>query len=1438
MNIPHWLGQRMAGSALCVLAVLGVVAGWGAPAWAGEDGSDPRPVVTSAAEIDYPPFSFSDMSGKAQGFSVALMRAALKAVGRDVTYRMGPWAEVKGWLETGQVEALPLVGRTPEREARFDFTFPYMTLHGAIVVRKDTTDIRTLADLKGRRVAVMRGDNAEEFLRREPQGMDIHTTTTFDDALRQLSQGRFDAVVMQRLVALGLIKKAGLSNLTVMDRPVKGFRQDFCFAVKEGDRETLALLNEGLALVMADGTYSHLRAHWFAAMDLPIHRRLIVGGDENYPPFEYRDREGNPTGFNVDLIRAVAQAVGLDIEVRLGPWAQVRDQLARGEIDAVEGMLYSPERDLAYDFTAPFMFIHYVAVVREGEGPPPDNLAQLRDKRIIVQRGDLMHDYALEHDLDGNLTVVSAQEDVLRELANGKHDCALVSRLTALYWIDRYGWKNLTVGRRPFISTGYCFAVPPGQRDLLAQLGEGLKVLEENGEYRRIYEKWLGVYDKAPSVLFKLVRYFSFVFIPLLVLLVAILLWSWSLRRQVRRRTAELRSRERQYRLLADNTLDVIWVMNLDLEFTYVNPVCFEMVGFTAKEWIGSNLQDHCDAENFIKMAGIVAEALADPEQDGRVIFEAEMLHRNGRPVPVEVHGRVIFDADGQPLRLQGTTRDITDRKMAEARLVRSEALLQDTQRIGKIGGWDWDVRNQDLYWSEETYRIHDLEPDDENLAGEGKIQRSLACYHEEDREVVGAAFSRCVEEGEPYELECRFTSAKGRELWVRTAGQAIKEDGQVVRVVGSLQDVTDFKRNEEQLLNQNRLIKAILDNLSLGVAINTMDDGMVTYINKSFEDIYGWPAAELEGVEDYFEKVYPDPAYRREVKERVMADIASGVPERMAWDDLKPTGKDGSVRIVSAKNIPLPDQNIMISTVQDITERRLAEQAQMESEKRFRLLVESSPDAMYVQTNLRFAYLNPVAVQAFGAQDRAELIGQPVMERFHPDFHEPILERTRLLSQRKQAVGRQEQRFLKMDGTVFDVEVEGVPITWEGVDGALIFFRDIGDRVRAQAEREALEEQLRQSQKLESVGRLAGGVAHDFNNLLGVILGYTELALEDVEGGTQAAESLGHIQYAGTRAKELTRQLLAFGRKQVLRVNTVNLNKIVTGVDKMLRRLIGEDVHILVHLDPDIGNVDADTAMMEQILLNLAVNARDAMPEGGTLTIETQIAVIGDNYALAHAGIQPGEYVMVAVSDTGHGMDAATREKVFEPFFTTKEKGHGTGLGLATVYGIVKQHNGSIWVYSEPGQGTTVKLYLPVSLKPETKTAAVPLEEAEPTARETVLLVEDDDALRHMVKKALARAGYQMLVADSPEQAIALEAGHAGDIDLLLSDVVMPEMNGKVLYESLSAARPGLRVLFMSGYTENVIAHKGILKHGIDFIQKPFSIKDLKSKVREALKR
>ncbi len=384
--------------------------------------------------------------------------------------------------------------------------------------------------------------------------------------------------------------------------------------------------------------------------------------------------------------------------------------------------------------------------------------------------------------------------------------------------------------------------------------------------------------------------------------------------------------------------------------------------------------------------------------------------------------------------------------------------------------------------------------------------------------------------------------------------------------------------------------------------------------------------------------------------------------------------------------------------------------------------------------------------------------------------------------------------------------------------------------------ERKSLEEQLRQSQKMEAIGRLAGGIAHDFNNILTGIIGYAQFLLDEAEEDSQASRDLRQIRDLGDRAARLTGQLLAFSRRQPLEPVVLNINSLVGDIARMLRRLIGENIELKFGPSDDLGNVRADPGQVEQVLMNLAVNARDAMPDGGRLTIETANVELDQEYANSHPDAEPGPHVMLAVSDTGCGIDKDTRERIFEPFFTTKKNGKGTGLGLATVYGIVKQHNGNIYVYSEPGRGTTFKVYLPrvgAAVGPPKSDSSI-VERA--AGGETVLLVEDEDAVRDLAVRVLKRAGYTVLAAGRPSEAVRIFAEHAGEVDLLLTDVVLPERSGRELHEELTRSAPSLKALYTSGYSDGAVVNGDLLKEGTAFLQKPFTPSALAWKVREVL--
>jgi len=525
-------------------------------------------------------------------------------------------------------------------------------------------------------------------------------------------------------------------------------------------------------------------------------------------------------------------------------------------------------------------------------------------------------------------------------------------------------------------------------------------------------------------------------------------------------------------------------------------------------------------------------------------------------------------------------------------------------------------------------------------------------------------------------------------------------------------------------------------------------------------------------------------------------------------------------------------DREILTFVSQNVAsaiEHKRNEEALRLSEARYRSQVQSAVYGIYRSSvEDRFLDVNPALVQMLGYDSADELLSVSLAR----DVYDDPEDRARLIRQYRTSnkVESEQVRWKRKDGTPISVRLSGRAI--EGPTGEVEAFEMIAEDV---TERHALEEQLRQSQKMEAVGRLAGGVAHDFNNLLTVIKGYSELMLDQLEPADPMRAEVEEVQRAADRAAALTRQLLAFSRQQVLAPKVIDLNTVVSNMDKLLKRLLGEDIDLFTVLDPRIGTVRADPGQVEQVIMNLAVNARDAMPRGGKLTIETMNVSLDEVYAREHATVKPGNYVMIAVSDTGAGMDAVTKSHVFEPFFTTKELGKGTGLGLSTVYGIVKQSGGYVWVYSELGMGTTFKVYLPrVDAAAEVirpQVASDPFR-----GHETVLLVEDEDGVRALIRQVLHRNGYTVLQASHGGEALLLCERHEGKIDLLLTDVVLTHMSGTELAQRLLKLRPDMRVLYMSGYTDEAIVQHGVLSPGTQFLQKPFTNEFLARMVREVL--
>ncbi len=730
------------------------------------------------------------------------------------------------------------------------------------------------------------------------------------------------------------------------------------------------------------------------------------------------------------------------------------------------------------------------------------------------------------------------------------------------------------------------------------------------------------------------------------------------------------------------------------------------------------------------------------------------------------------------------------------------------------------------------------------------------------DRSSETAWINDSVRKEKKLSLETRRQRKDGSLVDVLLSVSPVIVNGERVATYASYRDITEQKRAEEL----NSALYAIAarahaaEDLQQFFAAIHVIVGQLMYARNFYIALFD-PETQLLSFPYFVDEQDPAPASKRLGRGLTEYVIRTGEPLLATPDVFEDLVRRGETELIGAPSldwlgVPLKgssgcigalvvqsysenvrfgerDRDILKFVSQQIAtaiEHKRYEEALRRSEARYRSLILSAAYGIYRCTvGGRFLDVNPALISMLGYGSVEELLR--LDSRQDVFFNAQELDRLIEDYRRTGSLNGVEVQWKCKDGHVIVVRLSGRPVsgTDQPSEELEIIAEDITDRRQ-------LEEQFRQAQKMEAVGRLAGGVAHDFNNLLMVINGYTEVLLEELKPGTTMHQKVQSIQQAADRAATLTRQLLAFSRKQLLELKVVDVNTVISDMERLLRPLIGEDIGLVTRLSPDAGRTRADAGQLEQVIMNLVVNAKDAMPEGGKITVQSSDVTVRQNFR-EHRFIPPGGYVVLSVSDTGHGMDKETQSRIFEPFFTTKEKGKGTGLGLSTVYGIVKQSGGYVFTQSEPGEGTTFYIYLPrVEDSPEEMSPAK-AQENEKGGCETVLLVEDEESVRELVRETLAARGYKVLEAENGENGMRVAHGFPDRIDILITDVVMPGMGGRELAKRLLQLRPNLGVLYLSGYTEDTILHQGTLGPGIAFLQKPFTLQNLARKVREVLR-
>ncbi len=880
-------------------------------------------------------------------------------------------------------------------------------------------------------------------------------------------------------------------------------------------------------------------------------------------------------------------------------------------------------------------------------------------------------------------------------------------------------------------------------------------------------------------------------------------------------REEELRVSEQRYRNLFEQNPQPMWVYDLEtLRFLEVNDAAVRRYGYSRDEFLAMTLADIRPAGDVSRLRENVSHHLEDLQQADN------WRHRlkSGRVIDVDIVSH-SFTYHGRQARIV-VAHDITARRRAEQarRLLASIVEDSDDAILGTnfdrtIVGWNAGAEKLYGYTRAEALGqpISIIVPDDRLHEVADLLGRLAAGEHIKSYETI-----RQRKDGTRVPVSLTLSPIRG-------------ERGEIVGAATIARDITERERAEQALRDSEERLRRIAETVTEAFWIADVERDTIVYISPGYERIWGRTCASLyEEPRSFLDAVHPDD--RQSVLDELDTE-KQGLPFDNEYRILRP---DGKIRWIWDRGFPVPNPGgrvvEYIGVAQDITDRVRAKRALLDAEERTRFALQASGAGIWeadLRTGTTYWSETCEAMHGLAPGTFGKTL-QAFFDLVHPEdrggVQQAIEDATR---ERREAA--LEYRTTWPNGSVhriastgrFSCDEGGAPTRGAGV-------------VVDVTERRSLEDQLRQAQKMEAVGQLAGGIAHDFNNMLTAILGNAEFVLDELPDHHASRVGVEEIMKAAHRSSALTHQLLAFSRKQILAPRVLRVGDVVSEVTPMLRRLLGETIDLRSVLS-DGGAVRADAGQLQQVLVNLAVNARDAMPDGGRLTIETRDVTLDDEYARQHPTVHPGPHVMMAVSDTGHGMNQAVRQRIFDPFFTTKPLGQGTGLGLATVYGIVKQSGGHVWVYSEVGHGTTFKVYLPRT-QDAVGEAAATRADGIMEGTETILLVEDEDVVRDLVFKLLTRHGYRVHALADPQHAIRFGSAHPGTIDLILTDVVLPTMSGRAMAAALQESHPESRILYTSGYTDSAIVHHGVLDPGMQFIPKPFTADTLLRTVRSAL--
>ena len=1155
---------------------------------------------------------------------------------------------------------------------------------------------------------------------------------------------------------------------------------------------------------------------------------------DNYRPYTFLNESGEPDGFSVAILRAVARTIGLEVGIRADTWEHATGALETGAIDVLPMMAYSVERDRVFDFSAPHTIAYDSVFVRSGSALP-GSLEELSGKRVIVMNKDAAHQYLVAQGLDKplHLVLVDSLPEALRQLDAGKADAAIMPQLVGLVLAKSLGLAQ-SVQSSAFIdryNRPFSFAVKGGNDQLLSSLNYGLSVIKASGQYDAIYQKWFAVLEDPQIHVKTALKYL----LSIAAVMLALVAWSLVLRRQVAARTRTLVASQRLLQGFTDNSGSLMYALDTDGRFVLVNRGLEAVLGIPREAAIGKTREQILPQET----------AAAHRANDLQVMAAGKPItfeETNEQPDGVHTYLSVKFpllDEHGVPNGVGAVSTDITERTRAEHQAIAQATRLRLALQSGRAGAWDWDIAAGNLEWSPELFDIFGLDARKDRASFESWRSR----LHPDDLETAERRISEALAAKSGLDSDYRVVLPDGDVRWINAVGEGVYDNtGRPVQMLGICVDITERKRAVEALKETERVKSELIDRLNQAQRVATVGSwewdiqtNRVWWSDETYRIFGVDPQVYVPSFEANGAFIHPDdlPEYGRGFAH----SLQTGDPLDF---ELRLLAGDGRLKMCNAKgNVVYVDGKParFVGTIMDTTERWRSGQALAESEMRLRTLVQTIPDMVW-QKDPDGVFLDCNAVfERFVGAARQDIVGKTDYDFVERDLADFFRERDRKAMAAGKPTVNEEWVTFSDDGHRSLLETIKTPVYGAGgrLIGVLGIARDITERIRAAEEKARLEDQLRQSQKVEAIGRLAGGVAHDFNTLTAIVLGYGEMLLGELDAADPRRTYAAEIVEAGRRSAALTRQLLAFSRKQTLQPEVLDLNALLRNFESMLGRLLGEGIELQCSLGTEAAHIKADPGQIEQVVTNLAVNARDAMPLGGKLTLETDVVEFDADNASGHEGVNPGKYVRLSLTDTGSGMDKATLDRLFEPFFTTKLRGQGTGLGLATAHGIVKQSGGYIWAASEPGKGATFTICLPWTDEQPAERTAVADEKVPRGRGERILVVEDEPGLRELCERLLVRLGYRVGTAGSGPDALLLMRARL-EPDLVLTDVIMPGMSGVELARQLRDHWPGVRVLYMSGYPNDALAPHGVLVPGTPFIQKPFTERALALKVHETL--